>query len=66
VGELSPPLNPPIAITDSPVLSSRLLAVCEPTVAAAQRLSVAFSRVSSFALDWFRPPGPPRPPGKPW
>ena len=46
----------PIAMTDLPVLSSRLSVVCAPTVAAAQRLSVPTSKASSALLlpiCWF-------------
>ena len=55
VGELSLPVNPPIAITAVSVDSTYSAAVCEPTVAADQRVVVWFSRlVRSGRARWFR------------
>ena len=58
-------MNPPIAMIDAPVLSSRLLAPIEPTVAAAQRLSRPCTSSASAAFSAIRPPGPPGRPDLP-
>ena len=58
VGESSPPVNPPIAMIEAPVLSSRLLAVNDPTLAAAQRLSRPSTSSASAGLSAWAPPGP--------
>src|ERR1700729_1936330 len=66
VGAGSEPVNPPIAITALPPLaSSRLAALLDPSTAAAQRV-VVFSSALSSADDGPAPPGlPPPPPGAP-
>src|SRR5487761_1075213 len=72
VGAGSVPLNPPIAITGSPVASSSGAASCEPVVAATHLYPdtpLSSSRVSAL-LTWVFPASPPpkpppRPPPKP-
>ena len=58
VGELSEPVNPPIAISEAPVLSSRLLTPIDPILAAAQRLSASSRSWASAALSASDPNGP--------